>query len=59
MPSLNGKKVPNLGILLPLFSSKTVRPIGERFTLVSATYVHRMPEIISDDTGHLSTFILG
>jgi hypothetical protein len=44
--------IPGLGI--PLI----VRPIGERFTLVSAAYVHGIPKTISDDTEHLATFIL-
>jgi hypothetical protein len=42
------------GLDLPLM----VRPVGERFTLVSAAYVHGIPETISSDTEPLSTFIL-
>jgi hypothetical protein len=42
------------GLELPLM----VRPIGERFTLLSAAYVHGIPETISGDTEPLSTFIL-
>lgn len=41
------------GFELPL----TVRPIGERFTLVSAAYVHGT-EAMSDNTEQLSKFIL-
>jgi hypothetical protein len=44
--------IPGLG--LPLI----VRPIGERFALISAAYIHGIPKIILDDTEHLATFIL-
>jgi hypothetical protein len=35
-----------------------VRPVIERFTLVSAAHFHGIPETKSDDTEQISTFIL-